>query len=114
LSSVARGDLVAREEATHPRAALSVVMAAEGYPGSPRTGDVIEGLESVQNATVLHAGTKRLDDGSVVTAGGRVLNVVGEGATLREAADHAYAAVSRIRFRGAHNRLDIGHRALRR
>jgi phosphoribosylamine--glycine ligase len=93
--------------------ALSVVMAAEGYPGAPRTGDAIEGLGSPLDpgAFVLHAGTVCAANGAVVTAGGRVLTVGAQAGTLAEAGAAAYRTVARIRFRGEHHRTDIGHRA---
>ncbi|WP_394838275.1 phosphoribosylamine--glycine ligase [Pendulispora rubella] len=95
--------------------ALSVVMAAEGYPAKVRTGDVITGAEKAPenpHVHVLHAGTTRREDGAIVTAGGRVLNVVGRGATLEEAASRAYAQVDAISWPGEHHRRDIGSRAL--
>jgi len=61
---------------------------------------------------VFHAGTRRLPDGSVVTAGGRVLGVTGTGSSIREAVDRAYLGASRIRFEGCHYRRDIARRAL--
>jgi len=93
-----------------PGAAVTVVLAAENYPASPVTGDAITGIaeaEQVPGAYVLHAGTRRDEDGTLVTAGGRVLDVVGTGATLEDAHDTAYAAVRRIGIRGAHHRSDI-------
>ncbi len=97
------------------RPALGVVMAAEGYPDSVRKGDVIEGLDGVDNdvVKVFHAGTA-LRDGQVVTAGGRVLCVCALGDDLRQARDRAYQAVGRIHWPGAFYRGDIGHRALNR
>ncbi len=97
------------------RAALSVVLAAEGYPEAPVTGDVIAGLDlpPVADTLVFHAGTARRADGAVVTAGGRVVTVTGVGGTLADAAARAYAGARRIAFRGAHFRTDIGARALR-
>lgn len=94
-------------------AAACVVMASGGYPGEYRTGKVIGGLDEAgkrSDAIVFHAGTKR-DNGSVVTAGGRVFGVTGLGETLPAAIDAAYAAVSEISFEGAHYRRDIGRRA---
>ncbi len=96
--------------------ALCVVMAAEGYPAKPRTGDPIAGLEAPleEGAYVFHAGTAvRAGAASdeIVTAGGRVLAVGGRGATLEEAATLAYRAVDRIHWAGEHHRRDIGHRA---
>lgn len=100
-----------------PRAALSVVMAAEDYPASPRTGDAISGLDraaEVAGAVVHHAGTRLDAAGAVRTAGGRVLSVTGLGATVAEAAAVAYAAVDCIRWPGEHHRSDIGFRAIER
>jgi phosphoribosylamine--glycine ligase len=96
------------------RAALGVVMAAEGYPASVRKGDAIEGLATVPpNAKVFHAGTKR-EDGKVLTSGGRVLCVVALGDTVSDAQKAAYAAVERISWQGAYYRKDIGYRAVMR
>ncbi|HKK04475.1 MAG TPA: phosphoribosylamine--glycine ligase [Gammaproteobacteria bacterium] len=95
-----------------PRAAVGVVMAAGGYPGSYRKGDVIGGLDSGQTDTkVFHAGTAERD-GQVVTAGGRVLCVVGLGETVGAAQARAYARVKGIGWEGAFYRSDIGHRAV--
>jgi phosphoribosylamine--glycine ligase len=96
-----------------PRSALSVVMAAEGYPAKPTTGDVISGLGAPlePGAFVLHAGTAFGRESDVVTAGGRVLTVGASAATLAEASAVAYRTVERIHFRGEHHRTDIGHRA---
>jgi phosphoribosylamine--glycine ligase len=96
-----------------PRSALSVVMAAEGYPAKPTTGDVISGLGAPlePGAFVLHAGTAFGKEGEVVTAGGRVLTVGASAATLAEASALAYRTVERIHFRGEHHRTDIGHQA---
>ena len=91
-------------------AAVTVVVAAEGYPVAPRTGDVIEGLadaEAVEGAYVLHAGTAEAVDGSVVSAGGRVLSVTATGADLGQARDRAYDAVGRLTLKGSHHRTDI-------
>jgi phosphoribosylamine--glycine ligase len=113
LDGAARGDLSGFQARARPGAALSVVMAAERYPASPASGDVIEGLgdPALSPAYVYHAGTKRAG-ADVVTAGGRVLTVGAYGSSLREARDAAYTAVARIRWRGEHHRSDIGHRAL--
>ncbi|MDT8910665.1 phosphoribosylamine--glycine ligase [Amycolatopsis sp. PS_44_ISF1] len=89
-------------------AAVTVVIAADGYPGKPRTGDVISGGE-VEG--VLHAGTRRRDDGAVVSSGGRVLSVVGTGKSLKSARKHAYEAVDRVRLAGSHHRTDIALKA---
>ena len=89
----------------HDGYAVTVVLAAENYPGRPRFGDVITGAEA---DGVLHAGTSRRDDGAVVSAGGRVLSVVGTGADLPEARTAAYRVLSSIRLPGSHFRTDIG------
>lgn len=85
--------------------AVTVVVAAENYPGRPRVGDVITGSET---AGVLHAGTTRRADGSVVSSGGRVLSVVGTGADLAAARAEAYRIIQAIRLPGSHFRTDIG------
>ncbi|HLI17380.1 MAG TPA: phosphoribosylamine--glycine ligase [Rhodanobacteraceae bacterium] len=97
-----------------PRPSLGLVMAAEGYPGKPRTGDVISGLDDDfgPDVKIFHAGTKIDLSGNVVTAGGRVLCVCALGDDLPRARDRAYAAASSIRFEGAFYRHDIGHRGL--
>ena len=115
LSASAHGD-VSRVGSSRPSgSALAVVMAAQGYPGSPRTGDPIDGLDAPMphGSFVRHAGAKRAADGRIVTAGGRVLAVGAHGDTLRHAATTAYEAVARIRWPGEHHRTDIGRRALR-
>lgn len=98
-----------------PRPAVGVVMAAGGYPEQYASGHRIEGLETAQseNSLVFHAGTALADD-SVVTAGGRVLCVVGLGDTVRDARDRAYAGVNKIRWEAAYWRDDIAYRALAR
>jgi phosphoribosylamine--glycine ligase len=110
LSAVATGTLAA-----HPPlewsdgAAVTVVIAADGYPGRPHTGDVITGAD---HEGVLHAGTRRRDDGAIVSAGGRVLSVVGTGTTLEEAREDAYRRVAAVHLAGSHHRKDIALRAV--
>ncbi|WP_049557747.1 phosphoribosylamine--glycine ligase [Nonomuraea sp. SBT364] len=87
--------------------AVTVVVAAENYPESPVKGDVIKGLEPTPGAYVIHAGTARGDDGEIVSAGGRVLSVVGTGPDQESARRNAYELVSRIELRGSHYRTDI-------
>jgi phosphoribosylamine--glycine ligase len=114
--SVAEGQLPDRPIRFSPRAAVTVVIAAEGYPGEPRKGDRIEGLDVAGKMTdviVEHAGT-RLQNGEIVTNGGRVLDVTALGDDLLSAAELAYRAVSAIRFRGMQYRRDIAHRAIGR
>jgi phosphoribosylamine--glycine ligase len=100
-----------------PDASVCVVLASEGYPGTPRTGDRIDGLEeaaTVEGVTVFHAGTALDDEGSFVTAGGRVLGVSALGPTIAEARARAYAAVDRIGWEGMQYRTDIAARAAAR
>jgi phosphoribosylamine--glycine ligase len=105
LLAAANGEL-----AEHPPlrwqtgAAVTVVIAADGYPGRPRTGDVITGSDA---EGVLHAGTRRRDDGAVVSTGGRVLAVVGLGDDLAAAREDAYRRVAGVRLPGSHYRTDI-------
>jgi phosphoribosylamine---glycine ligase len=91
-------------------AAISVVMASEGYPGAYETGKPITGVreaEATDGVTVFHAGTARDEDGRLMTAGGRVLAVTGRGADLAEARDRAYRGIAAIRFEGMQFRTDI-------
>ncbi|MGI5251108.1 phosphoribosylamine--glycine ligase [Actinacidiphila glaucinigra] len=96
-------------------AAVTVVVASENYPGTPRTGDPITGLDEVaerdEHAYVLHAGTAADAEGRVVSAGGRVLSVTATGADLAEARKRAYRAVGRIGLKGSHHRSDIAEKA---
>jgi phosphoribosylamine--glycine ligase len=88
--------------------AVTVVVAAEGYPGYARAGDVITGAEA---EGILHAGTRRREDGAIVSAGGRVLSVVGTGPSLPAARDEAYRKLASVHLAGSHHRSDIGLRA---
>ncbi|RKE20238.1 phosphoribosylamine--glycine ligase [Streptomyces sp. TLI_171] len=95
-------------------AAVTVVLASEGYPADPRTGDPIEGLDAAEAdgaAFVLHAGTRAGADGEVLTAGGRVLSVTATGTDLAEARAKAYAGVAKISFKGSQHRTDIALKA---
>jgi phosphoribosylamine--glycine ligase len=95
------------------KSAIGVVMAAEGYPDTPRKGDVITGLDSKsENVEVFQAGTSLNSDGEVVTSGGRVLCVTAMAHTLKQARQLAYAHAEQIQFNGAQQRSDIGWRAL--
>jgi len=87
-----------------PGAAVAVVIAAPGYPEAPRTGDEIFGADG---DGVLHGGTRRRDDGALVSSGGRVLSIVGTGPDLVNARARAYQRVARITLAGAHHRTDI-------
>ncbi len=111
LAEAAAGDL-ATPLRWRDEAAVTVVLASEGYPAAPRTGDVIEGLDAageVEGVTVFHAGTAAVDGrpGAVRTAGGRVLNVTALGATLADARARAYEAAGRISWPGMQYRRDI-------
>lgn len=100
----------------HDGAAVTVVIAAENYPGTPTTGDPIDGIDSAEalpDVRVLHAGTTTNADGQVVSSGGRVLSVVARGANLDVARARAYQAVDLIKLRGSHYRTDIAAAAAR-
>jgi phosphoribosylamine--glycine ligase len=91
--------------------AVCVVVAAAGYPGKPRLGDPIAGLPGrAAELVVFHAGTRRDDDGRLVSAGGRVLGVTAYGADLAAARARAYGAIDAIRLDGMQIRRDIGLR----
>jgi phosphoribosylamine--glycine ligase len=110
LRAAALGELGALRANWKREAAVCVVLAADGYPGAPRRGDAITGVgEALAQPGVLlfHAGTA-LQDGRLLTAGGRVLSVVGRGVTLDEAARTAYSAVAHVQFDGMQYRRDIG------
>ncbi len=108
LLAAARGELPDRAVRVRPETAVAVVMAAPGYPAAPRTGEAITGIEDAEaaGADVLHAGTEARDD-AIVTAGGRVLAVVGRGVDATAARAVAYSAADLIHFPGAHMRRDI-------
>ena len=115
LLAASRGEIA---EDTHlewdPRTAVDVVMAAENYPGTPRKGDAIAGLESASampDVHVVHAGTAVAGE-EIVTAGGRVLAVVALGDTLAQARDAAYEGVRAITWEGAQYRTDIALKAV--
>jgi phosphoribosylamine--glycine ligase len=97
------------------RAALGVVLAAEGYPDSVRKGDVIAGLDAAARlpGKVFHAGT-RAEGGKILTHGGRVLCAVGLGASVSQSQREAYALVDAISWKGMQCRRDIGYRAVAR
>jgi len=94
-----------------PESSVTLVMAAEGYPGEPRSGDPIEGIEFAEmlpEAVVFHAGTDRGADGRLLTKGGRVLSVTAIGSSVEDARRQAYKAADLIQFRGRQLRRDIG------
>jgi len=117
LHACASGTLEPRPLRFKPEAAVCVVLAAEGYPGAVRAGAPITGLEraaAMPGVLLFHAGTARCDTGGFRTAGGRVLDVTGLGATLETARATAYAAVSCIEWPGLHRRGDIAADAVAR
>jgi phosphoribosylamine--glycine ligase len=116
LVGVADGALKTMDVRFHDDAALTVVMAAQGYPGTPLKGTVIRGLEraaAVEGVEIFHAGTA-LKDGAVVATGGRVLNVTARGRDVAEAQARAYRAVDLIEWPEGFCRRDIGWRAIQR
>jgi phosphoribosylamine--glycine ligase len=110
LLGAATGDLAEVRLQVDPRAAVGVVLAAEGYPGKIATGDPIEGAEDEMpdGVQVFQAGTRRDAQGRLVSSGGRVLTVCALGTGLEEARGRAYGAMERVRLRGGHYRRDIG------
>lgn len=101
----------------HDSAALTVVLAADGYPGPPKKGTEIKGIEAAsatEGVTIFHAGTTRDDARRILASGGRVLNVTAVGDSVGQARDRAYEAVSRIDWPGGFCRSDIGWRAIAR
>jgi phosphoribosylamine---glycine ligase len=116
LAAAAAGDL---SHVPPPTAAadacVTVVLATEGYPAAPRTGDVVQGIAAAEavGATVFCAGVARGETGDLVTSGGRVLAVTGTGTSVAAARDHAYQAASMISWQGRHNRSDIALEASR-
>ncbi len=110
------GQLDTMEAHWNPRPSLGIVMAAEGYPAKPRTGDVISGLDVMQpmGTKVFHAGSRLDDDGAVVTAGGRVLCVCALGDNVAEARQLALDGVAKLAWNGEFHRNDIGWRAIER
>jgi phosphoribosylamine--glycine ligase len=117
LRAAAAGDLKALPPPEwRDEAAICVVLAADGYPDAPQKGSVIRGAEADfgEDVVVFHAGTALREDGALIAAGGRVLNVCARGASLGEARAKAYAAIDRIDWPQGFHRTDIGWRALTR
>lgn len=110
LTAAAKGELEERSLAISDDPCVAVILAAAGYPATPRSGDVITGLEDAAAAgcQVLHAGTSTNDDGAIVTSGGRVLAVAARGTDLTSAQDLAYRGADLIHFDGRQMRRDIG------
>jgi phosphoribosylamine---glycine ligase len=105
------GGLNGAELEWRPETAVTLVLASRGYPESSSSGDVIQGLDRVpDDIHVTHAGTARGADGSIVTAGGRVLNVTALGRDAADARAAAYAAADKIDFEGKQLRRDIALR----
>ena len=115
VEAAIEGRLRGVEAAWDPRPSLGVVMAAEGYPGTPRTGDAINSMDApdLEDTKVFHAGT-RLENGQAITAGGRVLCVCALGESVADAQRKAYAEVAGISWPGEFHRHDIGWRAIER
>jgi phosphoribosylamine--glycine ligase len=116
LDAVARGRGLPPALRWREQASVCVVAASGGYPGAYETGRVIRGLDpegGLPGANVFHAGTARRD-GTLVTAGGRVLGVEAHAPGLREAIERAYEAVGRIHFEGMQVRRDVGAKGLAR
>lgn len=113
LGAAASGSLAGVKLAARPDAAVTVVLAAAGYPDAPATGVALAGIDEAEaeGALVFHAGTA-LRDGELVSAGGRVLGVTALGASVAEARDHVYRAVERVRFPGVQYRRDVALRAV--
>jgi phosphoribosylamine--glycine ligase len=115
ILAVTEGRLADIELEWSDEVAVSVVLASDGYPEKPETGKPISGIEEaerVPGVRVYHAGTTLTDDGTLVSSGGRVLNVTALGADFEEARARAYEAVARISFEGMQFRSDIGLKAL--
>jgi phosphoribosylamine--glycine ligase len=116
MEAAAEGALPPRAPRFSPSAALTVVLAARGYPGTPKTGTAIEGVEdaeAISQVVVTHAGTRR-EGNRLVSAGGRVLNVTALAETVTQAREIAYRAVDRIRWPEGFCRRDIGWREISR
>ncbi len=117
LLAAAKGQLDEADELRWaPETAVAVVLASANYPGAPRTGDRIRGLKKanrLDGVHVLHAGTAMDDAGNTVSAGGRVLAVVGLGADLEDARERAYAGMEQISLEGGQYRRDIAAKAAR-
>jgi phosphoribosylamine--glycine ligase len=115
LLASAKGEALPAQLQFHAGAAIVIVLAAGGYPGSYQKGGAIRFPASLpERSAVVHAGTTRDIDGTIRTAGGRVLGISGQAPTLKEAADLAYGVCDQVDFEGKYLRRDIGHRELSR
>lgn len=113
LGAGAAGDFGPRKLSFRREAAACIVLAAEGYPGTPKKGAAIEGLaQQVDGSVVFHAGTRASEDGGFEVAGGRVLNVCATGSGLRQALRNAYTRARTIQWPGRQMRADIGRQVL--
>lgn len=108
VDAAARGSLGDLPLDINPATAVTVMMVSGGYPGSYPKGRVITGLDEVKESIPFHAGTKRNDDGTLVTSGGRVISVSSLGNSIADALTKSYAAINRIDFVGKYSRRDIG------
>ncbi len=114
LLACANGTLAAEPPLVwRPGAAVTVVVAAENYPGTPAAGDEVVVGDLPEGVTVLHAGTRLSEDGAVLTSGGRVLSVTATGSSLAEARTRAYEGVAAVHLRGGFSRSDIAAKAAR-
>ncbi len=115
LLASAKGEALPQKLKIRKGAAIVIVMAAGGYPGSYEKGTVISFPKEISNqSAIVHAGTKTDKDGAIVTAGGRVLGVSGQAESLSQAATLAYSVCDQINFDNKFLRRDIGHRELNR
>lgn len=115
LLAAAKGEALPEQLNFHDGAAIVVVLAAGGYPGSYAKGETITfPAELPERSAIVHAGTKKQDDGSIVTAGGRVLGISGQAPSLQQAAELAYRVCDQVNFDSKYLRRDIGHRELNR
>ena len=111
LWDATEGNLKKSKVVIAPKTAVTVVLAADGYPGKYEKGMKIKGLEKVQDRLVFHAGTLQKDH-DIISNGGRILNVVGFGKDLKSAIDDAYDIANSIEFSGKYYRKDIGKRGM--
>jgi phosphoribosylamine--glycine ligase len=115
LLASAKGEALPEKLNFHPGAAIVIVLAAAGYPGSYEKGKTISFPESLPTGSaIVHAGTVRANNGTITTAGGRVLGVSGQAPSLQAAVDLAYSVCDQVEFEGKYLRRDIGHRELNR
>ena len=115
LLAAAKGESLPNKLSFHQGAAIVVVLAAGGYPGSYAKGETISFPESLpERAAIVHAGTVRAEDGTITSNGGRVLGVSGQAPSLQEAAELAYRVCDQVHFESKYLRRDIGHRELNR